>query len=77
MSWRNIAAPIIENVLRTYEGEDEKVIKKALRDAYPFGPRRYFPYKCWLDEIRRQRGILKKRDRAPEEQMGLFGKEGS
>jgi hypothetical protein len=37
-------------------GKDEKEIRKALHDAYPFGPREYHPYKIWLDEIKRQRG---------------------
>jgi hypothetical protein len=55
-SWRRQAAPIIEKVLRETEGQDEKVIRGALRAAYPFGERQYHPYKIWLDEIKRQRG---------------------
>ena len=30
--------------------------RRALKDAYPFGERRYAPYKIWLDEIARQKG---------------------
>jgi hypothetical protein len=71
-TWRDIAAPIIHKVLAKYKAASEKEIRKALREAYPFGEREYWPYKVWLDEIRRQRGILKRKDRAPEEQGRLF-----
>ena len=53
--WRNYAAPIIQNVLREHADADEKTIRKALHDAYPFGQRKYHPYKIWCDEIKRQR----------------------
>lgn len=53
--WRRHAAPIITRVLAETKGASEKEIRKALHDAYPYGPRRYHPYKIWLDEIRRQR----------------------
>lgn len=53
--WRSKAAPIIAQVLRETEGQDEKAVRDALRDAYPFGPRQYHPYKIWCDEIHRQR----------------------
>lgn len=36
-------------------GKDERTIKKALHDAYPFGARAHHPYKIWCDEIRYQR----------------------
>lgn len=56
-TWRERARPIIARVLRETKGHDEKAIKKALRDAYPWGDRKMHPYKTWLDEIRRQRGL--------------------
>ena len=65
MSWRDSAAPIISRVLNDTKGRPEKEVKKALFDAYPFGERRYHPYKIWLDEIKIQRG-KKKRGRKPE-----------
>lgn len=54
-TWRHIAAPIIAQVLDDTMGQSEPDIKQALYDAYPFGERKYFPYKVWLDEIKRQR----------------------
>ena len=35
---------------------DGPAFRKELKDAYPFGPRQYHPYKIWLDEIGRQLG---------------------
>ncbi len=64
--WRNVAYPIIRDVLDDYRVHGEKALRKALRDAYPFGERKYHPYKIWLDEIARQRGLKPK--------LGTFGK---
>lgn len=63
-SWRRISAPIIRRVLSETE-ENELARRKALRDAYPFGERRYHPYKIWCDEIQRQLGKKPK--------LGTFG----
>lgn len=52
--WRNIAAPIITRVIANVGRDDERALKRALHDAYPFGERRMHPYKVWRDEIRRQ-----------------------
>jgi hypothetical protein len=57
MSWRDRARPIIAQVLRDTAGKSEAEIKKALFDAYPFGPREYHPYKIWLSEIKVQRRL--------------------
>ena len=52
MSWRERAAPIIRQVIAS----EPENLRKALRDAYPFGARKMWPYKIWCDEIRRQLG---------------------
>lgn len=56
MSWRDQAAPIVRRVLADTAGQPEPVVRQALTDAYPFGPRQFHPYKVWCDEIARQRG---------------------
>ncbi|HCF6328800.1 TPA: hypothetical protein NII06_003461 [Pseudomonas aeruginosa] len=56
MSWAKKAAPIVAEVIRTVGRGDMKVLHKALVDAYPWGMRKYTPYKAWLGEIRRQLG---------------------
>jgi hypothetical protein len=58
-TWRSIARPIIAETIKKVGTGDEKVLKKALREAYPFGERAYYPYKVWLDEIKVQTGKKK------------------
>ncbi|MCP4493287.1 MAG: hypothetical protein GY820_39185 [Gammaproteobacteria bacterium] len=57
--WRAIARPIISKVIKEVGLEDEKKLKKALLDAYPFYERENHPYKIWLDEIKVQTGKKK------------------
>jgi hypothetical protein len=66
MSWRDAARPIIARVLTETEGLPEKDIRKQLFDAYPFGMRKYHPYKTWLDEISRQRKKHKEPSEMPD-----------
>jgi hypothetical protein len=56
---RDECRPIIARVLKENEGKPENEIRKALRDAFPWPPRKYHPYKIWLDEIRVQMGKRK------------------
>lgn len=61
MSWRDKARPIIEAVIEANKGRPLNDIRKALRDAFPWGPRQYHPYKIWLDECRLQLGLQPKK----------------
>lgn len=54
MTRREYATPIIRQIIRENEDAEEKDIRKALRDAYPWGPRENHPYKVWSDEVRKQ-----------------------
>lgn len=81
MTWREHAAPIIAQVLKENEGQDEKAIRKALREAYPFGALSHHPYKVWCEEIRVQRFGKKSKPRKQKgqpvgagevEQLALF-----
>ena len=54
MTWREHCAPLIHEVLERTKGKPEKEIKAALHAAYPFGERKYHPYKIWLSEIKVQ-----------------------
>lgn len=56
MTWREKARPIIARVLRENAGLPASIIRGALRAAYPFGERTYYPYKAWLQEIAAQGG---------------------
>lgn len=75
MSWREHATPIIRRVIAETGTDDEKALRKALREAYPFGERQYHPYKIWCDEVRRQ--LHKPRGPKPDpRQAGMFGAPG-
>lgn len=74
-TWRAICKPIINSVLIENDGKTEQEIRKALRDAYPFGERKYHPYKIWNDEIkvqRKKRIFGKKKDKPDPNQSKLF-----
>ncbi len=58
MTWREQCSPIIAEVIKTVGTDDMKVLRKALRDAYPYGERRMWPYKVWCSEIRKQLKIM-------------------
>lgn len=45
MSWYQEAKHIIDDAIKNCKDGD---FKKAIDNAYPFGERRYFPYKAWL-----------------------------
>ena len=47
--WRAEAARVCAEVVKAHTG-DEQELRAALREAYPFGERKYWPYKCWLAE---------------------------
>ena len=53
-TWRDSAGPIIAKVIAEHGTDDMKALRKALREAYPYGQRKYWPYKFWCDEIKRQ-----------------------
>ena len=75
MTWREHCAPIIHRVLEETRGLPEKEIKKALREAYPYGERKYHPYKIWCDEIKVQRKLKKKKPSAEDATGDLFNQQ--
>lgn len=58
-SWRSVARPIVTDVVRRVGLADRKALRKALREAYPFGERAHWPYKAWLAEVKAQTGGLR------------------
>jgi hypothetical protein len=57
VTWRTVSAQVIYATIQAIGTEDVAALNKALREAYPFGEQRYWPYKVWCDE---QRRILRK-----------------
>ena len=42
-SWEEESTHVIRNVLKDYENRPEAELKRALKDAYPFGERKHWP----------------------------------
>ncbi len=57
MSFRDRYRPRIAAVLEANADKSLNEKRKALRKAFPDGPRQYHPYKIWLDEARIQLGL--------------------
>ena len=47
-TWRDTARPIIAEIIERV-GVDSPDLRRALRDAYPFGECANHPYKIWLN----------------------------
>lgn len=59
MSYRESFRPLIAEVLRKNQGKKKSEIDKALREAFPMGPRTHHPWKIWRSEARYQMGLAK------------------
>jgi hypothetical protein len=57
---------VVESYLRTHVDIDARELASLVDDAYPFGERRYHPYKMWLAERRILHDILFSLDEAAE-----------
>jgi len=69
--WRKYAAPIILEIIEKYGTENMTFLRKKLREAYPFGIYGYHPKRIWLNEIRKQLGLVKPKPK-PEQKERLF-----
>ena len=79
MTWRAASAPIIAQVIAETGRGDMKLLKKKLREAFPWGDHRHHPWKIYYDECQRQLGLKpplrhsgRKPEPVPEEQGKLF-----
>lgn len=72
---RDAVRPIIARVIAEHGTGDMPLLREKLREAFPWGERKYHPYKIWLDEIAYQLGTKKakafKEERDPN-QAELF-----
>ena len=53
-TWRDHCSPIIADVIERVGKDDMQALRKALREAYPYGERKMWPYKVWCSEVRKQ-----------------------
>ncbi len=60
MTWRERARPIIAAVIAEVGTSDLKALKRALREAFPWGDVSW-PRKVWRSEVRCQLGLNRPR----------------
>ena len=76
-TWRDEARPVIAGVIRDVGLGNTVELKNALHKAYPFGERAYYPYKIWLDEIKRQLGTKEEKiSKKDKRQLDLWSGQG-
>lgn len=69
--WRTESRRIIEETIDTALElepglrEDLRSLFALVTKAYPYGPRKWHPYKIWLDEVRRARDKITPRGTGP------------
>ena len=50
MTWAEKCHIVLEEILQQHP-HDTPERRKAIRDAYPFGERKYWPYKVWCKVV--------------------------
>lgn len=50
-TWYERAQAHIRVVADDYNGDDLAQLEKTIRESYPFGERKYWPYKAWLKAV--------------------------
>ena len=75
-TWRDSAKAYIAEIMANNPTvKDPKELRKLFRDNYPFGERKYHPYKIWCDQVKVTLGLKKKKVRGEvinENQQDLF-----
>lgn len=76
-TWRDFIRPIVADIIKEFGVEDEKGLRRVLREKYPFDrPPHGWVYKVWLSEINIQLGKKKYGERKyqppPKEQLSFL-----
>lgn len=70
-TWRDAARSVIVPLIDEL-GIDHPELRKRLSAAYPFGERKYHPYKIWLSEVKHQIEFRAKVKQMSIDQLPLF-----
>jgi uncharacterized protein (TIGR02996 family) len=73
--WRIVSDMTIRFALAEMPADkrwDEKEQRKAVSAAFPFGERRFHPYKIWLSEVKRRLGPTYRGRKVRTEERSLF-----
>lgn len=58
--WRTTSKKIIREIIGRIGISDTEKLKLELRNAYPFGERKYYPYKIWMNECHKALGHIRR-----------------
>ena len=47
------SAKVLLATIRRVGTADRQALREAISEAYPFGERRNYPYRVWLDEVKK------------------------
>ena len=53
MSWREKASQTLHELRPRVDMENLPEARRVIREAYPFGMRKFTPYKVWCEEVRK------------------------
>lgn len=51
-TYRAVARRRIQNIMRTVPAGDQKALRQAIRNGYPFAQRTGWAYRVWLSEVK-------------------------
>ena len=78
-NWRGYSKTVIAEITTKLGTNDPDTLECAIRAAYPFGARAHWPYKVWLEEVRRHMAVVRDlkgvglpKETGPLFQEGLF-----
>lgn len=71
-TWRDSFRPLIARIIHEVGTDNMPKLRKALRYEFPIRPRKYYPYKIWLDEIQIQLGPTKAKKRAKKTRQEML-----
>jgi hypothetical protein len=65
MTWKEKSLDLISRIVLSMPNAGLNDVIKAVDAAYPFGERKYYPYKAWLQAKREILGLQKKKYNGP------------
>lgn len=68
-AWYEYSCGVIIRVIAENQGGDPDELRKKVSEAYPFGQRRYYPYKAWLKAVTKLLGPSEKKLKAHHQRV--------
>jgi len=49
--WSEVSRKVIQGVINAHPNASDAELRNAVKDAYPFGVRKFWPYKAWCKAV--------------------------